>query len=279
MIKRCLQLTHGLIIRLYVFLFARPSMQALNNVILQLALRGYGYNNSCHIGPSGEAVFIRMLSKYQPKLCIDVGGNIGDYSKALLALTDAKVIAFEPLPRAFEELCALKALYPNRFTAINQAVGHMVTELDLYFPNEKSGIATLSPEVNQIDCIGAKNTNTIQVSVTTLDAFIAANPHHVSDGIDLIKIDTEGFEYEVLQGASQTIAQHRPKFIQIEYNHHQLFKGQSLLSMAALLPEYEVYQMLPHGRGLVKRDIKRPESNIYHYANFVFVRHDSGIDA
>ena len=36
----------------------------------------------------------------------------------------------------------------------------------------------------------------------------------------------------------------------------------------------ESHQLLPHGKVLFNIDPKRPESNIYHYSNFVFVRND-----
>jgi hypothetical protein len=65
-----------------------------------------------------------------------------------------------------------------------------------------------------------------------------------------------------------------PKFIQIEYNWHQLFKAQSLYKLSQLLPNYKVYQMLPYGSGLTMVDVKRPESNIYEYSNFIFARKD-----
>ena len=93
----------------------------------------------------------------------------------------------------------------------------------------------------------------------------------------LLKIDTEGYEYEVLLGARQTIENRKPKFIQIEYNWHQLFKGQSLYKLASLLPNYVTYQLLPHGSGLSKVDARRPEANIYHYSNFVFIRKDIAV--
>ena len=46
--------------------------------------------------------------------------------------------------------------------------------------------------------------------------------------IDLIKIDTEGFELEVLKGAEKTIKKLKPTYIQIEYNWHHLFKNINL---------------------------------------------------
>jgi len=78
----------------------------------------------------------------------------------------------------------------------------------------------------------------------------------------------------VLLGAKSLISQRRIKFIQLEYNWHQLFRKHTLFNLGLLLKKYDLYQLLPFGKGLVKRDIKSPETNIFHYSNFVFIRND-----
>jgi FkbM family methyltransferase len=261
----------------YVFVFGRPSMQAVNNVVLQLALRGHGYNNCCDPKRTGEERFLTILSKHNPRWCIDVGANRGQYARALLSLTEATVIAFEPLPMAFVSLSDLKAAFPKRLITVNQGLGDRLAEMDLHFGTEASECASFSEEANQIDWLSAVNRNIIKVQVNTLDNFFLSHPEIDCDEIDLLKIDTEGFEYEVLVGAKDTIRQKRPKFVQIEYNWHHLFKAQSLFKLASLLPGYVPYQLLPHGRGLTRRDIKRPESNIFYYSNFLFVRSDISV--
>ena len=88
--------------------------------------------------------------------------------------------------------------------------------------------------------------------------------------VDLIKIDTEGFESEVLRGGGETIRRCRPKFVQLEFNWHQLFRNTSLNSFSELLPGYSVFQLLPDA--WIERDPIDPLSNIFHFSNFVFVR-------
>ena len=56
------------------------------------------------------------------------------------------------------------------------------------------------------------------VPVITLDSYYTKNLKGIFESLDLLKIDTEGFEYEVLMGAQQTILELKPKFIQMEYN-------------------------------------------------------------
>ena len=88
--------------------------------------------------------------------------------------------------------------------------------------------------------------------------------------IDFIKIDTEGFESEVFEGAKRVLGDIKPNFIQIEFNWHQMFRNKTLNYFAEMLPDYEVYQLIPNG--WIKRDPKHPHTNIYEFSNFVFVR-------
>jgi len=271
-IKSSLRWAYNLLAEIYIYIFARPSAQWLNDVILQLALRGRGYKNCCGPERTGEAIFLALFAKTNPKLCIDVGANKGDYSELLLSKTSAKVIAFEPLPKAFASLSKLGASYGERFDAVNVGVGSREDVLELHYGSEDSEFASFSAEVQQIDYVGVHNIHVMAVPVITLDAYYKKHIAGAFDVLDLLKIDTEGFEYEVLVGAQQVISELKPKFIQIEYNWHQLFRSQSLKKLAELMPGYSAYQLLPHGGGLVKRDVNRPESNIYHYSNFIFVR-------
>jgi FkbM family methyltransferase len=241
-------------------------MQPHNDRVIRLAMRARGYNNCCGPKKSGEESFIKLLAKHRPALCIDIGANRGQYAESLLRLTDAEVISFEPHPNTDQRLCELRSAFPDRLVAVNKGVGDENAILDLLY-GAVSGWATFSPEVNRIGFIGRNNKERMAVEVIRLDDFFSSEDERE---IDLLKIDVEGYEYEVLQGARETIRTRSPKFIQIEFNLHQLFKGHSLLGLSSLLPGYRAYQILPHG--LSWRDVKSPDANCYHLSNWVFVR-------
>lgn len=236
-----------------------------------MVLHGQGYNNFENPSVSGEHKFIKLLSAINPTLCVDVGANKGNYARSLLEKTNAKVISFEPLPKAFKALEELKKQYADRFECINMGVANQPGVLKLHYGAEDSEHASFSSEINSIEYVGQHNKNTMDVKVVTLDDYFRNNP---TQEISLLKIDTEGFEYEVLQGAAETIKNNSPKFVQIEFNHHQLFRGQSLFSIGKLLPGYRVYQLLPYGKGLALRDMSQAQSNFYFFSNFVFVHPD-----
>ena len=274
---------YRVIARIYVFVFGRSQLQFINKMVLRLALCARGYSGvpgdkapaSCDVISACEARFIKVVSTHLSGLCIDIGANKGQYSAALLEATTARIIAFEPLPGAYQELVALSDKYPGRLLAVNKGVGDKNVELELYYGDEDSKLASFSSEVNEIPYVGASNVHSILVPMVTLDEYFLADKRLIpNSGIDLIKIDTEGYEYNVLLGAQILVATVKPRFIQIEYNLHQLIRSHSLYSISLLLSGYNIYQLLPHGRGLFNIDPKHPESNIYHYSNFVFVRSD-----
>jgi FkbM family methyltransferase len=272
--RRLLSWGYRQVSRAYMALLARPSGQPLNDAILHLALRARGYNNFSDPRATGEDHFIDLLASTSPTLCVDVGANRGAYSAALLTRTNARVIAFEPLPGAFEALSTLASRHPGRLQAVNMGVGARCETLTLHHGTDDSELASFSPEVQGLDYVGRHNVHALDVPVVTLDSYFAGPEGAGVEAIDLLKIDTEGFEYEVLLGARETLARLRPRFVQIEYNWHQLFRDCSLRKLAGLLPGYVAYQLLPHGGGMVRRDVDRPESNIPYFSNFVFVRAD-----
>lgn len=257
--------------RVYAGLFAHKVTQPVNDALMNLALRGMGHNNGWQLRRSGEAWFIgSVLAPTKPKVCVDVGANIGEYSRALLRRTNAYVYAFEPLPDAFDELTRMDTRYVTRLNPVNAALGAEVGSMPLHYGNGLSEHASLSEDVNRIDWVGMVNTHTMDVPVTTLDEYF--DTKHFNR-IDLIKIDTEGYEYEVLLGGEATIKAFRPRFIQIEMNVHQLARGHTLLDFADLLPDYDAFRLLPHG--MLRVDPLRPQNNIACFANYVFVRKES----
>lgn len=236
--------------------------------ILQKVLTLKGYNNFQNFEISGEQCFFdNVLRKMNPKVCVDVGANIGDYTKALLTSTHALVIAFEPLDKPFESLLNIKEEFKGRLVPENKGVGALDETLDIYYNDEVTAHASFSKAVQSVPYLN--NVLSKKTEVVSLDSYFSKHLDYV---VDFIKIDTEGFEFEVLMGAKNLIKTHKPKAIQIEFNWHQLFRGQTLFSFSEMLVGYTPFQMLP--TDLVKRDPKDPYSNIYQFSNFVFIRND-----
>lgn len=260
---------NSLLRKQYAKLFSKYKiLRKLNNRVFDYALSAKGYNNWRNSIESGERYFIKKyLANDEIKLCIDIGANKGSYTKMLLEETIANVIAFEPLPFIYSEMESSLSDFKDRCTLINMGVGAKSETLKIHYNEERSEHASFSEDVKNIDYV--VNSNSLDIRVISLDEYCELNK--VTD-VDLVKIDTEGFEKEVFLGAVKTFNEIQPKFIQIEYNWHQMFRQTSLFYFSDKLPNYDVYQLTYDG--MSKVDAKHPHSNIYIFSNFVFIRKD-----
>ena len=240
----------------YSFFFSKKYIRIVNEIFFQLTLKASGYTNYGSPRTTGENYFIKLLDKTNPKLCIDVGANVGVYSQSLIKLTRAKIIAFEPLPEAFKLLKKIEKSHKKRFFAYNL-----------------SELATYDKNYNKVTFFKSNCIRSIPTKIITLDNFYKKNKSFFfKNGLDFLKIDTEGHEYEVLLGAKTIIKECKPNFIQVEINQYQLLKNQNLYTISKLLPDYEIYQILPFNSGLKKIISSHPNNNIFHLSNFVFIK-------
>ena len=127
-------------------------------------------------------------------LFVDIGANVGAYSILAGGACGAEVIAVEPIPATFSSL--LDNIRINRLdsliTAKNIGVGAEVGEV-LF----TDGLDT----VNHVIAGGESASGPgIPVPVETLDGFLAGRSPCI------IKIDVEGYETQVLQGAGDTLS-------------------------------------------------------------------------
>ena len=136
---------------------------------------------------------------------IDVGSYTGIY--ALIAAKSNKkatVIAFEPNPNLFDALS--KNIKLNNLTKIkleNLALDNVVGVDYLYVNHESyTSVASLIQSANT----SAK----FQIKKTTLDNYCQENK---ISSVDLIKIDVEGVEKRVLEGAGQVLHKYSPIII------------------------------------------------------------------
>ena len=178
------------------------------------------YENG-HYDPAsnGEAWLLRSMADLSPKVIIDVGANRGEYT--LLALEhcpDAHVHAFEPIPSVFEQLQAALAHNP-RTTLHRLALADQDGELNFWFDPSKTGNTSAICGVQQ-SVHGLSSAELVRAPAQRLDQFckLIGIKH-----IDLLKIDVEGFESNVLHGATDLISRGNISCIQIEYGKANLF--------------------------------------------------------
>jgi FkbM family methyltransferase len=132
--------------------------------------------------------------------CIDIGANIGDILGDICRIApDGSHKAYEPLPSLCQDL---RARFPN--VAVHQvALSNQTGESDFVFvKNRPSRSGLRRPEYDSDD------TEVLRTSLEPLDSLIG------QDYIPaLIKIDVEGAEQQVLEGAKETIRRHHPVIV------------------------------------------------------------------
>jgi FkbM family methyltransferase len=167
--------------------------------------------------PFGQDVFsdINRLSlawNYQIKCLFDVGANDGATAIAALShFNEARIFAFEPHPLTFATL--RENVSGPRFQAFNIAFGDKQGEAEL-FSYDNNKINSLVPDARYAMRFGKKG-NPIKISISTIDDFCAA---HCIATIDVLKIDTEGFDLSVMRGAAGKLARREVRFVYTEFN-------------------------------------------------------------
>jgi len=220
---------------LYGRIFGRRSLAGFHHALVIFCLHALGYDNGWRPSFTGEDWWLTNgLKKLDPKVGLDIGASIGNYSAILLRETNAEVYAFEPTPSAFRQLKGMES-GQTRFHAIETAVSNLDGTTTFYLEGERS-------ERNSLSRKGLYDPKPHQVKVTTLDTFTQDLTR-----VDFIKVDTEGFEREVFEGMQQTLKRFRPMAVQFEFNILHLWRGHTLLSLSQLLDGYELYRLLPRG--------------------------------
>jgi FkbM family methyltransferase len=260
----------GFLTNKYIRRYSRPELQRKNRKNIYRALQAYGYDNDASTTETSEDfLFEQVVRHFEPKVMLDVGANVGSYSRKLLShFPEAKVYAFEPLAKTYATLSRLTDEHGDRFVPVNVGVGASPGSLELHYEEDASSHASFAAEASEVPYV--RNTQKALIDVVTLDGFVAERL--VGETVDFVKIDTEGFEFEVLQGARNLVSRHRPAAVHIEFNWHHMFRGHSFQMLASMLPGYEVFQFVPGG--LARRDPKEPLSNLFMFSNFAFLRAD-----
>ncbi|MBU0662571.1 FkbM family methyltransferase [Candidatus Micrarchaeota archaeon] len=138
----------------------------------------------------------------------DIGANLGYYSLLASGRVGRKgrVYSFEPEPKNRGIL--LKNIKENNFTniiPINMALSNRKGKLKLYTDKSNEGRNSLS-ETNVIDKKGFVN-----VQATTLDSYFLENAGSLK--VDFIKIDVEGAEGLVFEGAEKILKKNNLKIL------------------------------------------------------------------
>ncbi len=182
-------------------------------------------------------------------LFLDIGSNIGVYTILASKLKKAKTIAFEPAKetiKILEKNISINNIESN-VTIFNCALGDK-TEISFITSNHDSENHII-PNSNNLDQ---------SIQINRLDDLLIEIPI-------LIKIDTEGFEFKILQGSKRIIENDSQKAIILEMNGASLRYGDKDSDVHNLLTAhgYKIYTYLPFEKKLKLSNSFKSGNNIY----------------
>ena len=155
----------------------------------------------------------------------DVGANVGHYGVELReGGYRGRIISFEPAAKAFAALSA-RSLRDRRWDAFQLGIGDQAGELSLTV-TEADVFSSFKPPTDYTanKFVGAREAHRELVPVVRLDKFVAERPSVTSETPLYLKIDTQGFEREVLAGTGALLSTFRA--VQLELPLRKLYQGQ-----------------------------------------------------
>lgn len=213
-------------------------------MLYHLGLYGMNYGVSGDIKTNGELKLLHHLksriNRDKPVL-FDVGANLGEYSNLLgdVFNPDTLIYAFEPSTPTFMEL--KQRLTHSNIIPVNAGLSDSTQVLKLFINKDHSSMASLY----QRDIKNVSMEQFELVSLKTLDEFCEEQQIHQ---IDFLKIDVEGHEYKVLQGAKNMIQNKRIRFIQFEFGGCNIESGVFLKNFWDLLKsDFNLYRIVADG--------------------------------
>ena len=159
-------------------------------------------------------------------LVFDIGANVGQYGKSIRSRGyKGTIVSFEPLPDAHKELQQCARNDTNWIVHDRCALGSKsgITAINISKNSYSSSILQIlrshtdsAPESRFI--------GKVETPVATLDSIFAR--YAGSSRNIMLKVDTQGFEHEVMLGSLESIS--RIKLIQLELSLVPLYEGQKL---------------------------------------------------
>lgn len=188
----------------------------------------------------------RIKSNNLPKCFLDIGANFGTHSLLFLA-TGIKAVSIEPNPECksyFERMLSYNGLKGN-WNAIG--LGKEEGKAELVFPVGETWLGTLNEGIKE-SLSKYKDIRYHSVEIKTLDNFI--NSNNLSP--DLIKIDTEGYEEEIINGGNKYFNTFCPEIIFEANSQDEL----ELIGNILNIKEYSIFELKSNS----KTNLKNPKS-------------------
>ena len=234
----------------------------------------YGMN----IGPaslplySGETYLLKNLRKILRKkndsviTVFDVGANIGDYALEAYSILGAatRIFCFEPSNATFEILKENTRCI-DTIVAHHHGFSDRDEALELFSDKQGSGLASVYGR--RLDHLGTHLRNREMVRLSTIDRFCRENNIM---SINLLKVDVEGHEYKVFEGAAGMLDANTIDVIQFEFGGCNIDSRTFFQDFYYLLnPKYRLFRLAVDG--IVPIDIYNEKYEQFRTTNFIAI--------
>jgi FkbM family methyltransferase len=167
----------------------------------------------------------QALQRHGIELVIDIGANVGQFASDLLRHGySGHIVSVEPLPEVHARLCEAAAAHPRWTVAEPMALGPQAGTVMLQVAGNSVSSSVLPMLERHVSAAPeSRTTGALPVRQDTADAVFAARVEAVRT---LVKIDTQGYEREVLLGAPRCLE--HAALLLMELSVVPLYEGQWL---------------------------------------------------
>jgi FkbM family methyltransferase len=156
---------------------------------------------------SAQKQICKALELAGINVVFDVGANEGQFARGIREYGfEGKIVSFEPLSSARRKMLAFSARDDNWHVHEQAAIGDQDGEVEIYIAGNSVSSSLLPMLKSHASAApGSAYVDAERVQISKLDSIAS---QYLSPAANLfIKIDTQGFEWQVLDGGSETLNQ------------------------------------------------------------------------
>lgn len=168
---------------------------------------------------------LKILNHFGISKLYDVGANTGQFASTMRGLGyTEEIVSFEPLSSAYEQLLK-NAATDKKWTCENFALGdeEIIAEINISGNSYSSSMLSMRQEHIDYDP-NSSYIGTEKIQIKTLDS-VFTNYSNTDDKVWL-KIDTQGFEKQVIEGALNSLS--KITILQLEISLTSLYEEEPL---------------------------------------------------
>jgi FkbM family methyltransferase len=191
--------------------------------IIRSIVNPIGYDIVKYKSTHPAHVILKHMTVNNINTLLDVGANAGQYSIALRkAGFNGRIISFEPLSDAFSELKITSSRDEN-WQSYNYALGdaNTLSTINVSGHSPSSSFLPMTDTLREV-APGSGYIREEQIEIKTLDSVFSSLG--LDDESVFLKIDTQGYEKKVLDGAIGSLD--KIKGIQLELSATKLYEGE-----------------------------------------------------